>query len=243
MITEKILPIQQPANRLPKLGPPGYLVIFAWSLVMVMLVPPRGLLMIGAICLLAAALVYPGTFHRLMRVRWLAMIALFSLPPIFLVGEPDRSLWGVAYSSDGLASSLQILVRIIVVLVSVYGFTNAVDIASVAGLLERFGLRGLGFSMGVALNLLPALQTAAMHTWHSLWMRGGLRRHRWRGLRLLLLTIITNALRRTEEIALAAEGRAFCPETCRALPLQAGAYDRAVLVIALVLAVGIFVAF
>ena len=29
---------------------------------------------------------------------------------------------------------------------------------------------------------------------------------RWRGMRLLLLTIITNAMRRTEEIALAAEG-------------------------------------
>jgi energy-coupling factor transporter transmembrane protein EcfT len=72
------------------------------------------------------------------------------------------------------------------------------------------------------------LQTAAINTWHSLWMRGGLRKQRWRGLRLLLLTIITNALRRTEEIALAAEGRAFCPEQCRAMPLRAGSLDWAV---------------
>ncbi len=143
--------------------------------------------------------------------RWLVMIALLALPPVFFLGEQDRSL--------------QIMLRVIVVLVSVDGFTNSVDIASIAGLLERFGLRGLGFSMGVALNLLPSLQTAALSTWHSLWMRGGLRKQRWRGVRLLLLAIITNALRRTEEIALAAEGRAFSPEQSRALPLRTGSLD------------------
>lgn len=217
-----------------KLGTISYLLIFAWSLGMVMLAPPEYLLLTGGMCFLAAALVYPRSFRNVMRLRWLVMIALLALPPLFFLGDLDRSILGIAYSSQGLTASLQILLRIIVVLVAVDGFTSSVDIASIAGMLERFGLHGLGFSMGVALNLLPALQTSALNTWHSLWMRGGLRRQRWRGIRLLLVTIITNALHRTEEIALAAEGRAFQPDQSRAMPLRVGSLDW-------LLAIGIFI--
>lgn len=242
MITDKRVDVaRSEASAAVRLGTVSYLAIFAWSLGMVMLAPADRLLLAGGLCLLAAAVVHPRSFRRLMRPRWLVMIGLLSVPPVFLLGDLDRTLWGIAYSSEGLASSLQILLRVIVVLIAVNGFTNSVDISSVAGLLERFGLRGLGFSMGVALNLLPSLQTEAVHTWHSLWMRGGLRHQRWRGLRLLLMTIVTNALRRTEEIALAAEGRAFCPEQCRAMPMRSGSLDRAVLVGAGVLLVGFLI--
>jgi energy-coupling factor transporter transmembrane protein EcfT len=44
-------------------------------------------------------------------------------------------------------------------------------------------------------------------------------------LQLLAITIITNALRRSEEIALAAEARAFSPEHSRALPVKTGNLD------------------
>jgi energy-coupling factor transporter transmembrane protein EcfT len=243
MISQKSLGLARSKRNPPaRMGTVSYLVIFAWSLGMVMLAPARILLLAGSGCLLVAAVVYPRSFRRLLRLRWLVMISLLAVPPIFFLGTLDRAFWGVPYSSEGLTSSLQILLRIVVVLVSVDGLTSAVDIASIAGLLERFGLRGLGFSMGVALNLLPSLQTAAINTWHSLWMRGGLRAQRARGARLLLLTIITNALRRTEEIALAAEGRAFSPEQVRALPVRMGSLDLVTLVGFLVLTLVLFLA-
>jgi len=109
-----------------------------------------------------------------------------------------------------------------------------VDIVALAGLLERFGLHGLGFSMGVALNLLPALQQSSTHAWYSLKMRGGLRKQRWRGLQLLAITVVTNALRRAEEIALAAEARAFSPEKSRAMPIKYGNWDWPVAIAALI---------
>ena len=56
-------------------------------------------------------------------------------------------------------------------------------------------------------------------------MRGGLRRQRWRGLRLLAVTITASALSRAEEIALAAEARAFSPEHARSLPVRFGRWD------------------
>jgi energy-coupling factor transporter transmembrane protein EcfT len=213
----------------PRLGAIGYLAIFAGSLAAVMAAQVEYLPWAAGGCLLVALLAYPRAFRSVMRLRWLVMIGLLALPPMFLVGELDRHLAGVPYSSEGLLSAIQIIVRILVVLVSVQGLTSSIDISSVAGLLEHAGLHGLGFSVGVALNLLPALQQSAQNAWRSMWMRGGLRKQRLRSLRLLAVTIAAGALSRAEEIALAAEARAFVPERARSLPIKIGKWDWAVL--------------
>jgi len=219
----------------PGLGTVAYLAIFACSLAAVMVVPVEFIPWTAGLCLLVALLAYPRAFRSLMRWRWLVMIGLLALPPIFLVGEIDRSLAGIPYSSQGLLNAAQVALRILVVLVSVQGLTTSIDISSVAGMLERLGLHGLGFSVGVALNLLPALQHSAQNAWRSLWMRGGLRKHRLRSLRLLAVTVIAGALSRAEEIALAAEARAFLPERARGLPVRVGKWDWVILALSLAL--------
>ncbi len=131
------------------------------------------------------------------------------------------------FSKDGS------LVWALVVILAVDGFSSVVDITEVVGLLERVGMPGLGFSMGVAVNLLPALRTSSQNVWRSLRMRGGFRRQWWRGLQYLLVTVVSNALRRAEEISLAAEVRGFSPERSRAPSLKVGAFDRAIFFVAL----------
>ena len=222
----------------PFLGTIGYLAIFACSVAVVMVTPVQRLPWAAAVCLLVALWIYPQAFLGLLRLRWLVMIALLALPPVFLLGELDRSLAGMMYSSLGLASAIQIALRMLVVLVAILGLTGSVDISSVAGLLERAGLRGLGFSVGVALNLLPALLVSATNAWRSLWMRGGLRRQRLRGLRLLAVTIAAGALSRAEEIALAAEARAFSPDHARSLPVRIGEWDFLFLILGAALVLG-----
>jgi energy-coupling factor transporter transmembrane protein EcfT len=200
---------------------------------MVMLAPQEYILSFAIVCIAASVLLFPLSPRRLFHWRWIFFMLLLSLPPIFLLGEIDRSLWGVGYSSEGFSAGLQIALRFIVVLIAINGLTASVEITAIAGILERLGLQGLGFSMGVALNLLPSLQQSSINAWHSLWMRGGLRRQRWRGIRLLIFSIITNALRRAEEIALAAEARAFSPDRSRALPIIVGNWDWLILLFAL----------
>ena len=217
------------------LGTVGHLAIFACAVAAVMLTPAPRLPVVAGAYLAAALLIYPSAFRSLFRWRWLVMIMLLALPPIFLVGEADRSLAGIRYSSEGLLAAQQIALRILVVLVAVQGLTSAVDIPSVAGLLERLGLHGLGFSVGVALNLLPALLQSTQNAWRSLRMRGGLRRQRLRSLRLLAVTIMAGALGRAEEIALAAEARAFTPERARGLPVKVGKLDWAVLALSVMI--------
>ena len=241
MITLRGLSIfRSSAQDAPRLGTVGYLSIFAWSVIVVALAPARLLPWLAGLCLLVAALCYPRSFRRLIQARPLVLIALLSLPPIFLIGDIDRSLFGIGYSAEGLREGMQIAIRIIVVLIAVDGLTSSVDISALAGLLERAGLHGLGFSIGVALNLLPSLQQSALNAWRSLWMRGGLRKRRWRGLQLLAFTIVANALTRAEEIALAAEARAFSPELARGLPVKVGRLDWVTLVFS---AVGLLLIF
>lgn len=222
-----------------KLGTYSHLALFAWSIFLVMLAPARLLPWLAAICLTVAIAVYRRSFHKIVRFHWLAMLVLLALPPVFFVGELDRNWAGIPYSSTGLLTAVQIAVRLVVVLIYVDGFTSSVDISSIGGLFERAGLRGLGFSIGVAFNLLPALQQSSLTAWRSLWMRGGLRKKRWRGIRLLTITVVGNAITRAEEIALAAEARAYAPEKSRALPVKKGRWDRAIGITALVTLIGI----
>jgi energy-coupling factor transporter transmembrane protein EcfT len=227
--------VNRPQGHRPlEVGTLGYLAVFAWSLGMILLVRPALMPLSAGLCLVVAAIMYPLAFRRLWRPRWLLLIALLILPPA-LSGERDLSLWRIPLSSTGLQLGIFMAIRAVVIVVAVQGLTAAIDISSLAGLFERLGLHGLGFSMGVALNLLPALQQSASHAWHSLKMRGGLRRKRWRSVQLLAVTVVTNALRRAEEVALAAEARGFSPEHSRALPIKTGYLDRVIIPVAALL--------
>lgn len=208
-----------------RLNTPGYLIVFLWSLGLMTLSPESRLPLAAGICLAAAAVLFPAALRSLVRPGWLAALGMLLLVTAIFSGPPDRTLGGIPYSSLGLAAGLQMSLRALVLLVMVDGFSSCADIGSVAGLLERAGLRGLGFSLGIAVTLLPGLRQASTNTWQSLWMRGGLRRKRWRGLQLYVVTVVANALRRAEEIALAAETRAFSPEQARRLPVRSSLLD------------------
>ena len=208
-----------------KLGMPGHFGLFLWCLVMVCITPAENVIWSAAVCLIVILAVYPGVWRNFFLGRRLLLMAIITLPPLFLLGEVDSTLLGVGYSREGLRAAYQIALRFLVVMGAVEGFTNAVDISSIAGMLERLGLKGLGFSMGVALNLLPSMKKSTTQSWNTLKMRGGLRKKWWRGLRLFALTSLSNGLMRAEEIALAAEARAFSPDKSRPAPIEKSPLD------------------
>ncbi len=215
------------------LGTYGHLAVFMWLLGLAMLAPAARLPLTVAFCGLIAAVVYPGALRHILRLRYLIWMFLLIAPAVFFLGERDAVFAGVAYSTEGLQMAGQMAMRFVVTLVAIQGFTSVVEVTALAGMLERFGLRGLGFSLGVALNLLPGIQQSSYHAWHALRMRGGLRRQWWRGLQLLVMTIVTNALKHAEDVALAAEMRAFCPEKSRPMPVRRGRLDWAPAVLGL----------
>ena len=207
-------------------GSVGHLAIFLWSLGIVLLTPLRGGFIFACFCLVLLGLLYPFALRRILRPRWLILLGvLLVVSVLFGSGEPDLEVWGMPVSTENVFSGMQMTLRAVVILLAADGLATSMDITEVAGLFERAGLQGLGFSLGVAANMLPNLRQSSMNAWHSLRMRGGMRAQWWRGLQLLLLTILTNALRRSEDIVLAAEARAFRPDRSRAVPIRIGRLD------------------
>jgi energy-coupling factor transporter transmembrane protein EcfT len=212
----------------PLVGSLGHLSIFLWALGMVLLPPmERGIIpalfMIGVL-----SLIYPFALRRLARPRWLIIFGSLFLVNMFFAAPTDTTDWmilGLPVSSITILNGAQMTLRAIVILLAADGLSSSVNITEMAGLLERSGLQGLGFSIGVAANLLPDLRQSSMNAWHSLRMRGGLRANGGRGIQLLLLTVLSNSLRHAEEIVLAAEVRAFRPELSRKVLIRIGVLD------------------
>ncbi len=226
----------------PLIGSLGHLLIFLWSLAAILLTQLRGGFLLPGICILLLSLLYPFALRRILRPRWLILLGILLVTSIlFGGGQPDLKLWGVPLSSEGILVGVRMTLSAIVILLAADGLSTSMDITEVAGLFERLGLQGLGFSLGVAANQLPNLRQSSTNAWHSLRMRGGMRAQWWRGLQLFLLTVLTNALRRSEDIVLAAEARAFRPDRSRAAPLRIGHLDWWLIPVGLVFLAGVLV--
>jgi energy-coupling factor transporter transmembrane protein EcfT len=212
-------------KREPLIGTLGHLSIFACSLGIIIFSPGERIAISSALCLLVTLWLHPASIRRVLRMRLLLLLGSLILVNGLWVGAADIQIGEIPFSSLGLQSGVQMALRAVVILMAVEGFSSSVDISEIAGLLERLGLSGLGFSIGIAVNLLSSLRETSANVWRSLYMRGGFRQQRWRAMQLFMVTFMANALRRGEEITLAAEARAYAPERTRALPLKKGCLD------------------
>ncbi len=209
-------------QRLPALGTLGYLALLLWSIALVVFTPGEWIFVMSAFCLLIAGILFPGAFRNLTRPSWIILLGMLILVSAIRLGDEGRL---VSLSLDGAFVGVQMALRSLAMLVMISGFSEVVEISQLAGLLERAGMKGLGFSLGIAVNLLPGLAQSSLAAFHALRMRGGLRAQWRNGIQLYLVTVVSNAIRRAEDTALAAEARAFTPQCQRPLPLKKGWLD------------------
>lgn len=213
------------ARPLARLGTLGHLGVFLTTVAAtVALRGGRVALALGLALALAAAL-HPVALRALRaRFTW-TFVALLVLSSALWLGTPSVRIGPLGPSAGGALDGVVMSMRAIAVLLAARGLAATTSPGELASLLERVGMKGLGFTLGVAVHLLPALERSAGRTWDTLRMRGGLRRQRRRMLWLAALTLATNALRRAEDVAMAAELRAFDPATRRPAPLRRGRRD------------------
>jgi energy-coupling factor transporter transmembrane protein EcfT len=174
-----------------------------------------------AVIVVFAAVAAPSGLSVIRSARVWLFVGLLLLPMALLAGERDMALHGVRFSSEGLETGAQMAVRALSIIVAAGAFATSVSVGELAGLLERAGIKGVGFALGVGVNMLPTVQQAAATTWEALRLRGGFRRRRLAALRLLLVTVVVNSLRHADDIVCAAEARAFSVVSVRPLPLTA----------------------
>jgi energy-coupling factor transporter transmembrane protein EcfT len=99
-------------------------------------------------------------------------------------------------------------------------FSLGLSVLSLSDLLTIFGrlrLRGLGFALGVAMNLLSTLQEMATVTFQTIKLRAGLRRPLV-AVHLFLVTLLSNTMRYGDQIVNGASVRAFDPNSDRHSP-------------------------
>jgi energy-coupling factor transporter transmembrane protein EcfT len=213
-------------TRFENLSPWGYLVFLLWTLLLVGLLPDqRVTLLLGSVFLFALLTSGGGTangslLRPLRRPRfWTLILSALALGPLVL-GEKDLAWGWLHLSRDGFWMGLWMALRALCLTLAFSVALNALSISDMARLFETAGLKGLGFALGVALNLLPTLQENATAAYHTLRLRGGFRRRPWQALKLFLVTVIANALRHSDDVVNAAAARAFEPTVRRGKPVR-----------------------
>jgi energy-coupling factor transporter transmembrane protein EcfT len=164
-------------------------------------------------CWTISLVVHPSGFLVLRRLTLWGLLTLLALPPLLLLTPRDIALpLGLAVSVEGCDLALTMLARSLMIVVAAAGFASTVSVHDVTGVLEMVGLRGLGFSLGVAVHALPLARQTWATSARALRLRGGFRHHWVRDVALLAMTVVGNALRHADEVVEAAQARGFSPD-------------------------------
>ncbi len=210
-----------------RLGAGSHLLFLVWTLPLVALLPPD-----GRLWLVLTAVVLFGMHGNRSGLRlatrprfWLFLLSIVVIAP-FVLGEPELYWGSVGLSRAGLAAGLGMALRAAILMLAFNTTLGALTISQLMALFERAGLRGLGFALGVAVNLTATLQEVVVAAYHTIRLRGGWRRP-VQNAPLFLITVIANALRYGDDVVKSAAARAFDPNA----PLQtpgrhASSWDR-----------------
>lgn len=193
-----------------RLGPVSYLAFLLWSLLLVALLPDASLWLLLVATAVFDQLTTRSGWRILTRRRfWLFILSILALSPL-LLGETDLHWSGLRFSRTGLAMGAWMALRATTLMLAFNVALGNLGLTQMIRLFEALRLRGLGLALGVALNMGPVLRDVVSAAYHTLRLRGGLRRP-VHNARLFLITIMANTLRYGDDIVKAAAARAFDP--------------------------------
>jgi energy-coupling factor transporter transmembrane protein EcfT len=190
----------------------GYLLFTVWGVALALV--GRGWQLAALVALeLAFGLAWSQEGLRpLRRLRFWVFIATALVLGPFLTPASGLALDRPSLDRSGLSLGLEMAGRALSLTLAFSLGLSALSLSDLVGLFDRLRLRGLGFALGVAVNLLKTLETMARVTFDTIKLRGGLRRPLV-ALRLFLVTLVSNTLRYGDQIVDAAAMRAFDPNS------------------------------
>ena len=193
-----------------RLGARSYLLFLVWVLFLIALLPDKQVVLL-LLAVIVFGLLNGGQGLSLLRqVRFWIPILSIVIVSAWVLGEADLTWGWLRLSRAGLEMGLWMALRAMCLSLAFSVSLGALSTSEMARFFEGVGLRGLGFSLGVALNLLSTLGETIEAAYHTIRLRGGFR-HPWLALRLFLVTVIANALRYGDDVVKAASARGFDP--------------------------------
>ena len=194
----------------------GHLAFLVWAVVLAILASGMRVFVLLGVVIAFSALFCKGSLRSLCRRRfWFLIASTLLLSPLF-IGDKDFSLLGLGFSRQGFWIGLGMALRGVVIMLAMTTFSNAVSVVEITHLFEAAGLKGLGFALGTAFNMLSTIQETIDSVYQAIRLRGGFRRERLATLKTLAMTVVINCLRHGDEIVDAAQARAFNPKRHRA---------------------------
>jgi len=192
-------------------SPYGYLLFLIGILITVILAGGAKAFGVLLAVLSFAALFHPPAIKVFSRWRlWAFIVPALLISPL-VIGEADLQVWRFGLSTEGFWLGVTMVLRALSIALAVSIVGGKVSVSEMSQLFERMRLKGLGFAVGVALNMLPTVQKTMETSYHAMRLRGGFRARRVETLKLLLVSVIAGSLRRGDDIVSAAEARAFDP--------------------------------
>jgi len=202
----------------------SYLVFLVWTLALVALLPDARLGAFLLAVLAVGALLGSSGLRILTRGRFWLTLASVVVVSGLLLGERDLQWSFLRLSREGFVIGLWMSARAVALMLAFAISLAALSVSEMVRLFEAANLRGLGFALGVALNLGPVLRDAVEAAYHTIRLRGGFRKPA-QAMRLFLVTVIANALRYGDDVVKSASARAFDLDAKTESALQVGWAD------------------
>lgn len=201
-----------PGSLRPTFSAYGHLFLFLGTAVAAVVAREAEVVLVLLVVLLLAGVCRSPAWRLLARWQlWAFVLPTLALSSL-LIGQRDLRLWGLWLSPEGFWAGLWMAARALSIALAAAVFTSSVSVSQMAQLFEGWRLKGLGFALGVATNVLPAIEETMATSYQAMRLRGGFRTRKLRTLKLLLVGLIAGSLRRGDDIVSAAESRAFDPD-------------------------------
>jgi len=178
-----------------------------------------------------ASLMSPDAVHSLKRWRFWFFLASITVISVLAIGGGETvAIAGLNLSRVGLSAGFGMAVRATTIILATAAFARTASIGGLSALFARLGVSEIGFLLGIAVNLVPLIQHTASSALVAMQLRGGFRRKRLEAVKRLVVTILVNTLRHSEDIVCAAEARAFGGATLCVDAMSVTRADRALVI-------------
>ena len=136
----------------------GYLFLFLGTAAAAIVAREAEVILVLLAVLIIAGLSRSQALKLLVRWQlWAFVLPTLALSPL-LIGERDVHLWGLWFSQEGFWAGLWMGGRALSIALAAAVFTRSISVSQMAQLFEGLRLKGLGFALGVATNVLPTIQ-------------------------------------------------------------------------------------
>ncbi|UCB46385.1 MAG: hypothetical protein JSV25_02875 [Spirochaetota bacterium] len=168
------------------------------------------LLIIPLILVIVLSLLYIKVFLQLLgRIKFWIIVISPIIISAFLAGERDLSFYFLNLSSSGAVIGVTMAVRAFCLMLTVALMFSRVSLSALIRFFEARGLKGFGLSIGVAYNMLFSFSRTGRVVFETLRLRGMIRRHPFKSIRLYIVSVISSTLQHGDDIVNAATVKAF----------------------------------